>query len=103
MTGFVELKPCPFCGGKAEMLNYSSNEWLVECTKCQGMVEKWCKTEEEAIINWNRRKPIEKALNELKELENLAEKRYEGGTSKHALQEYNCYCKAIDIIKECAE
>lgn len=40
-----ELKPCPFCGGEAEMLNYSENEWLVHCRMCDGMVERWRKTE----------------------------------------------------------
>ena len=104
MIGFVELKPCPFCGGKAEMLDYKYenkdvNEFIVSCSECGASVGEWRKTEEEAIINWNTRKPIVKALNELEELENLAEKRYKGGTSKHALQEHNCYCKAIDIVK----
>ena len=50
-----ELKKCPFCGGKAEMLNYSEDEWLVRCTICDGMVEKWRKTKKEAIEQWNRR------------------------------------------------
>lgn len=50
-----ELKNCPFCGGKAEMLNYSEHEWLVHCTICDGMVEKWRETEQEAIEQWNNR------------------------------------------------
>lgn len=50
-----ELKPCPFCGAKAQMLNYSKNEWLAECSVCSGMVERWRETEEEAIEQWNRR------------------------------------------------
>lgn len=50
-----ELKPCPFCGGEAEMLNYSENEWLVHCRMCDGMAERWRKTEKEAIEQWNRR------------------------------------------------
>ena len=50
-----ELKPCPFCGGEAEMLNYSPKEWLVVCPVCCGMVERWCETKEEAITQWNRR------------------------------------------------
>ena len=44
-----ELKPCPFCGHEAEMLNYSENEWLVHCPACDGMVERWREEEEEAI------------------------------------------------------
>ena len=50
-----ELKPCPFCGSEAEMLNYSENEWLVRCPACDGMVERWRETEAEAIEQWNRR------------------------------------------------
>ena len=50
-----KLKPCPFCGGKAEILNYSEDEWLVHCVICDGMVERWRKTEKEAIEQWNRR------------------------------------------------
>lgn len=30
------------------MLNYSEHEWLVHCTECDGMVEKWRETEVEA-------------------------------------------------------
>lgn len=51
----TKLLPCPFCGSKAEMLNYSESEWLVHCPKCDGMVERWRKTEEEAINQWNKR------------------------------------------------
>lgn len=50
-----ELKKCPFCGANAEMLNYSQKEWLVRCTVCDGMVEKWRETKQEAIEQWNNR------------------------------------------------
>lgn len=56
------IKSCPFCGGKAKMLNYSENEWLICCTECDGMVERWRKTEEEAIEQWNRRAQEEKSV-----------------------------------------
>lgn len=51
----IKLKPCPFCGGKAEMLNCSPKDWLVICPVCCGMVERWVETKEEAITQWNRR------------------------------------------------
>lgn len=55
----TQLKPCPFCGGKAEMLineyNDSRKEYLVACAECDGMVERWRETEEEAVEQWNRR------------------------------------------------
>ena len=45
-----KLKPCPFCGGKAEMLiseyEGSRKEYLVACEECDGMVERWRETEE---------------------------------------------------------
>ena len=50
-----KLKPCPFCGNEAEMLNYSENEWLVHCPSCSGMVERWREPDVEAIDQWNRR------------------------------------------------
>lgn len=54
-----KLKPCSFCGGKAEILiseyNDSRKEYLVACTECDGMVERWRKIEEEAVEQWNRR------------------------------------------------
>ena len=54
-----ELKPCPFCGGKAEMLiseyEGSRKEYPAACAECDGMVERWRETEEEAVEQWNRR------------------------------------------------
>lgn len=50
-----KLKPCPFCGGEPEMINYSEHEWLVNCPECCGMVERWRETEKEAAEQWNRR------------------------------------------------
>lgn len=57
----TKLKPCPFCGGKAET-DYGNDyncgllghTWTVSCSKCG--VSKVCnKTEEDAIKEWNRR------------------------------------------------
>lgn len=61
----VELKPCPFCEHEAEMLNYSENEWLVHCPACDGMVERWRKTDKEAIEQWNTRKPMDRIVTQL--------------------------------------
>lgn len=59
MEKLKPLKPCPFCGGKAEMLvseyDDSRKEYLVACAECDGMVERWRETEEEAVEQWNRR------------------------------------------------
>lgn len=44
----VKLKPCPFCGAKANLVNVRER-WAVECSKkCVGTVWK-------SVINyWNR-------------------------------------------------
>lgn len=48
-----ELKPCPFCGGKAELKQFCG-WWGAQC--CNGCCfARSAKTQEEAIENWNRR------------------------------------------------
>lgn len=50
-----ELKPCPFCGGKAEISLLLSN-YGVACTSCMGAIfPAKEQTREEAIKAWNRR------------------------------------------------
>lgn len=56
-----ELKPCPFCGGEAELRKW--RRWLdfqkVMCINRDCIIyhadDKWYKTEAEAIEAWNRR------------------------------------------------
>ena len=58
-----ELKPCPFCGGRAIVFHDGAHYadtgedagelWVVGCTKCDAMVGK--DTVTEAIAAWNRR------------------------------------------------
>ncbi len=52
----MKLKPCPFCGGKAEMfsLKYMANEHFVRCSQCDSSTHGQ-KTKEEAMEIWNRR------------------------------------------------
>lgn len=50
-----ELKRCPFCGGEAAILHYLGDGYLPHCTECDGMIEKWFNTPEEAFEAWNRR------------------------------------------------
>ena len=52
-----ELKPCPFCGGKARIArNVIYNSYAVHCTKCMASVIGHIGMGEEEIINeWNRR------------------------------------------------
>ena len=50
------LKPCPFCGGKAKTKKETLGTWKVRCTKCSAEVGRyWFKTEKFAVEAWNRR------------------------------------------------
>lgn len=50
-----ELKPCPFCGGKAEAIKAKSGVlWVVRCEDC-GSKTRYCNTEAETTEKWNRR------------------------------------------------
>lgn len=51
-----ELKPCPFCGGKANLLKVSKYESFVQCNrKCVEQTRLYT-TDGAAIKAWNRRK-----------------------------------------------
>jgi len=54
-----ELKPCPFCGGKAEIIIFSAEygTLTVGCTneECDITMGKAFFSDEEAIQHWNRR------------------------------------------------
>lgn len=51
-----EIKPCPFCGGKAEIdyLWYNRNYPGVRCNDCGAYVFAY-NSEEKAIEKWNKR------------------------------------------------
>ena len=56
-----KLKPCPFCGGKAKLVNIDAsgeqgeeNPIVVHCTQCFAKTD-WFGREWEAIDAWNRR------------------------------------------------
>lgn len=51
-----ELKPCPFCGGKANIEGGKSPYWVywIKCYECRVETEAY-DFEEDAIAVWNRR------------------------------------------------
>ncbi len=54
------LKPCPFCGSKAEVWEGVFGGWLAFCTNrksCGAMIV--CATKQDAIREWNRRTKCE--------------------------------------------
>ena len=64
-----ELKPCPFCGGKAKYI-YSMPFNAVQCRKCKAFgttVVDSCEQRDgmkEAVDAWNRRDGVRVALEE---------------------------------------
>ena len=62
-----ELKPCPFCGGKAIIDGCDDTLWIVICKKCNASIG-YKYTKEEAIEEWNWRIEPTFTPDELKEI-----------------------------------
>ena len=89
-----KLRECPFCGSEA--IIYEDHEYndayMVGCKgfcKVEPMTE-WCKTKEEAIAQWNTRKPMDKILELLERPDN-----YTIMCGKH----FTTVERAIDIVR----
>jgi len=51
-----KLKRCPFCGGKAKIQkHYELERYKVECVDCLAGIS-YYKSEEEALVTWNKRR-----------------------------------------------
>ena len=54
-----DMKPCPFCGGKPELILLgmfkNSNECFVKCNKCKIEQGHMYMSKQAAITAWNRR------------------------------------------------
>ena len=48
-----ELEACPFCGGKPKFAKSGADAWVF-CSNC-GATQDSCKTNKEAVDNWNAR------------------------------------------------
>ena len=61
-----KLKPCPFCGGEAELIKgWCELDNYVMCLSCR-IRTKPMNTKESAIKKWNTRKPMDKIVELLK-------------------------------------
>lgn len=51
-----KLKPCPFCGGEAEIVRDVGSIWDVSCKRCYASIGAYHSySKEAAIYAWNRR------------------------------------------------
>lgn len=91
-----DLKPCPFCGHRAETQEYGmrTEVWAVWCVECKAQMES-ISTKAEAIAAWNTRTtPLAEALEPV-----TAPRRYMGQIMAECdCQHYGCvergYCMA---------
>ncbi len=54
----AELKPCPFCGSEATIVEMDESwywEWEVYCPECHATFREHFETKAEATEAWNRR------------------------------------------------
>lgn len=51
------LKPCPFCGGQAELRVYSAELQFVQCSVCLAGSTAFTNSEE-AVAAWNKRNTL---------------------------------------------
>lgn len=53
------LKPCPFCGGEANVIEHRfhglDSSYGLQCKKCKAETYQFYESEEKAIEAWNRR------------------------------------------------
>ena len=94
----IELLPCPFCGGKAEVratkrLVFNGKymgtvHYVVGCidTKCIGRIQRRYNSIEEAIDAWSTRKTIHRIVEQLEKELQLADKEKARCTRENPLQ-----------------
>ena len=55
----VDLKPCPFCGGEADVIEHLfhglDSSYGLQCKKCKAETYQFYKSKEKAIEAWNHR------------------------------------------------
>lgn len=115
-----DLKPCPFCGGEAEIIHKhdilnDDYEVYIKCTECNSQTQT-CNTTAISgeplppnplpylVEIWNKRKPIDDIVEKLEERAETHEKIMLGCANvqeRHAhLKTEEAFRQAIEIVKE---
>lgn len=107
----IKLKPCPFCGGEATIMQLDSGHYVIGCDDdymCLANINHKTmifSSEEVAISHWNTRKPMDRIVEQLEEELNLADKEKERCLRENPLQfdravgYVNGIRVAIEVIK----
>lgn len=97
----INLLPCPFCGGEAELVG--RRHW-VRCKRC-AVESGYYDNPETAIENWNTRKPMEQIVERLKKEKKIHTENYNISLYRdfpEVKRRYKQMCsvidKAIDIV-----
>ena len=90
-----ELKPCPFCGGKAiivqRLKDIGINKYFVKCTKCGARTDDG--VEEHVGVLWNKRKPMKDIVQKINDAMTLS---WDNEESMYNLG----LGKALEIVQE---
>lgn len=97
------LKPCPFCGGKAALIKgWCELDNYVMCLECRNRTKPF-NTKETAIKKWNTRNPMEEILKQLEETKNIAREKFENCILDACYQQAQLEQRTIDILSEVIE
>ena len=97
----IKLLPCPFCGGKADVIKNGTGCFQVRCDICEVKQYAYAhKTEENAIKAWNTRKPMDNIEKQLENASYWTDSTFdEDGYCNDDSNEVVDLHRAIDIIR----
>ena len=101
----IKLKPCPFCGGEAQVMRFPrcDRKYVVICGNelCYASIGNYSVTKEEAIQAWNTRKPMDAIVEALNDAGNQRVENAFGGREEwEAIAYRQGTRKAIEIVRK---
>ena len=100
------LRECPFCGEKVKLLISRNSEGKVQYRiRCHNIdcdvrpSTSWFVCKEEVIERWNRRKPIDRIVEELETWAKSSERLYFEYYEEECYGAWRSYNNAIKIVK----